>query len=239
MEGYTNLLMVGLMTLWTGALGKSDAVLAVQLSGIPLLLGIGALSMLHWRELSTGGDVPDGEGFAALAFLGALAYYPLAYWTLTGMETGILTLLLLAGSLLSLAYMRTGHLSRLCSAAALFSLAYLARPDSAPVSVIVLVWASVFTNGVHRGRFRPLALAVAAYALLPILQSAFRVIYYGSVVPLTYTLKATGMPLALRIQNGFGFSRYFLREARWAYILALGGTIVGSSRRLTLLALPP
>jgi hypothetical protein len=238
-EGYTNLLMVGLMALWTGFLDKSGAVLAVQLSGIPVLLGIGALCMLHWQELARGGEAQPNNGLAALAFLGALAYYPLAYWTLTGMETGILTLLMLAGSLLSLTYLRTRQVAKLGSAALLFSLAYLARPDSAPVAVMVLTWAAVFATGGPKQRLRAMALGLGLFAVFPILQTAFRVTYYGSLVPLTYTLKATGMPVGFRIQNGLAFIQPFLREARWAYLLAIAGTIVAFSRRLAVLALPP
>ena len=238
-EGYTNLLMVGLMTLCTSFLDKSSAVLAIQLSGIPVLLGIATLSLLHWQELAKGNDVYDRDGFAVVAFFGALAYYPLVYWTLMGMETGLLTLLLMAGSLLSLTYMRTKKLSFMGSSALLFSLAYLARPDSAPVAVMILVWTSVFSRGAIKQRIRTMVFGLALYTIFPILQTGFRAIYYESLVPLTYILKATGMPLGFRIQNGVGFTLPFLREARWAYLLACVGVVLGFTRRKALLVLPP
>jgi hypothetical protein len=238
-EGYTNLLMVALMTLWTSFMGKSDAVLAVQLCGIPTLLGVGVLGMLHARELASGGEVRPSGWIAGLAFVGALAYYPLSYWTLTGMETGLLTLLLLAGTLQSLIYLRTQRLPRLAAAALLFSLAYLARPDSAPVAIVVLTWAGVFAFESPQERVRAVALSLAYYAALPVVQSVFRGIYYGSLVPLTYTLKATGMPFDFRIQNGIAFLLPFLRESRWVYLLAALGTILIFSRRLAVLTLPP
>src|SRR3989304_4237781 len=53
-EVYTNILMVIWMAIWTGVLEKSSAVLAVQLSGIPVLLGIALLGMLHWLAVSRG-----------------------------------------------------------------------------------------------------------------------------------------------------------------------------------------
>jgi hypothetical protein len=238
-EGYTNLLMVGLMTLWTSLLDKSSAVLAVQLSGIPILVGIAILSLLHWQELKNGDDVVHYDGFASIAFFGALAYYPLLYWTLMGMETGLLTLLLLGGSLLSLTYMRTIKLRFLGSSALLFSLAYLARPDSAPVAVMVLVWASIFSSGVLKQRLLRTLFGVALFTIFPILQIGFRAIYYDSLVPLTYILKATGMPMVFRVQNGIGFTVPFLKEARWAYLLASVGAVLGFSRRKTLLIFPP
>src|SRR3989304_2857423 len=117
-EGYTNLLMVVLMSVWTGLLDKSSAVLAVQLTGIPILLGIAALGFQHWLELSRGNDVLHRNGFASLAFMGCLLYYPLAYWTLMGMETGLLTLFLLTGSLALLRHIRTGRFPELAGGAA-------------------------------------------------------------------------------------------------------------------------
>jgi hypothetical protein len=238
-EGYTNLLMVALMYLWTSLFDKSSAVLAVQVSGIPMLLGIAGLSMLHWNELAKGNEVEHRNGLAVIAFLAPLAYYPLVYWTLMGMETGLLTVLLLAGSLLSMTYMRTKNSSALTSAALAFSLAYLARPDSAPVAVMVLLFAAAFSAGGDRRRLSAALRALAVFMIFPILQTLFRVFYYGSWVPLTYTLKATGMPMAARLQNGLGFTLPFLGEARWAFLVAGAGAALGISRRKALLMLPP
>jgi len=238
-EGYTNLLMVGLMYVWTGLFNKISAVLAVQLSGIPMLLGIAGLCMLHWKELAKGSEIRHRNGLAVIAFLAPLAYYPLVYWTLTGMETGLLTVLLLAGSLLSVTYMRSKSSSALTSAALAFSLAYLARPDSAPVAVVILFFAAVFSPGGDGGRLSAALRGLAVFMVFPILQTVFRVFYYGSWVPLTYTLKATGMPMAARLQNGLGFTLPFLGEARWAFLLAGVGAVLGISRRKTLLVLPP
>ena len=237
-EGYTNLLMVGLMALWTSLLDKSHAVLAVQLTGIPILLGIAVLSRLHWLELARGSDVRLRDGLASVAFFGSLAYYPLVYWTLTGMETGLLTLLLLTGSLLSMTYMRTKTPTPLTGAALSFSLAYLARPDSAPVAVMVLLWAAILPAGGNR-RISVAWWGLVVYSIFPILQAAFRVYYYGSLVPVTYILKATGMPFAVRVDNGLVFTLPFLREARWAFLLGGAGAVLGFTRRKALLVLPP
>ena len=238
-EGYTNLLMVGLMSLWTSLLDKPAAVLAVQLSGIPVMLGIAALTRLHWLELARGNDVGHGESYATLAFLGALAYYPLTYWTLMGMETGLLTLMLLAGSLLSLSYVRTGMARALNGAALVFSLASLARPDSALVAVGVLAAAAAFGQGTRGGRLAAAARGIALYLVFPALQACFRGFYYGSLVPVTYTLKVTGLPLGMRLENGLGFTMPFLQETQWAFLLAGVGAVTGFSKRKALLAVPP
>lgn len=238
-EGYTNLLMVLWMAIWTAFLDKSGAVLAVQLSGVPTLLGIAGFSVLLWTELVRGGDVRNRRGFGALAFLGSLAYFPLAYWTLMGMETGLLTLLLVGGSLLSLRSMRTGRHPLLFGSALVFSLAYLTRPDSLPVAVVTLVLAAALGRGMPGMRARTMAMALGILITLPLLQAGFRATYYGTLVPVTYTLKATGMPLVDRIRNGLGFTMPFIVEARWLLIPAALGALAGVSRRKVLILLPP
>ena len=238
-EGYTNLLMVLLMSVWTALLDKPSAVLAVQLTGIPVLLGIAVLGMLHWSELARGNDVRHGYGLAALAFMGCLLYYPLAYWTLMGMETGLLTLLLLAGSLLSLVYMRNGAYLALLGGAVALGFGYLTRPDSAPTAALMLGIAGLVGPGDRKRRLSATLLSIAVYLLFPILQMGFRAVYYGSLVPLTYVLKATGMPLAIRLENGFRYTRPFLGQARSAYLLGISGALLGFSRRKALLLIPP
>lgn len=238
-EGYTNLLMVLWMTPWTWLLDKPGAVLAVQLGGIPTLLGVAALARLCWLELARGGEVQNAPAFGALAFLGSLLYYPLAYWTLMGMETGLLTLLLLAGSLLSLIYMRTASSRALNGSAVAFSLAYLSRPDSAPVALVTLFVAAVLGPSTSGGRIRTLARVIGIFAVLPLLQVLFRALYYKSLVPVTYTLKATGMPFDIRLQNGWGFTAPFIREAGWVLAVAALGAIWRPARRLALVVLPP
>ena len=238
-EGYTNILMVIWMAIWTGVLDKSSAVLAVQLSGIPVLLGIALLGMLHWLELARGQDVLHRGGYAAIAFAGCLLYYPLAYWTLMGMETGLLTLLLLSGTFLLLVHMRTGRLVTLAAAAVALGLAYGARPDSAPLATLSLGAATLLGSGARKRRASLCALAFAIYLAFPLLQTAFRSMYYDSLVPLTYTLKMTGMPFKIRLENGLGFTRLFLGQAGWAYGFAVGGLFLRFSRRKALLLIPP
>lgn len=238
-EGYTNLLMVGLMSIWTSVFDKPIAVLAVQLMGIPILIGIGILGLLHWLELVKGRDVRQGLGFGALVLLGCLLYYPLAYWTLMGMETGLLTLLLLIGSLLLLVYMRAGSWRVLLGASLALGLGYLTRPDSAPLSLLLICMAVIFRQGSFRSRLYAGILGLSIYSLFPLAQTAFRAAYYDSLVPLTYTLKMTGMAFDLRFENGLGFILPFIKQARWAYLLGGLGAFLGLRKRKAFLFIPP
>jgi len=96
-EGYTNLLMVLVMAIPNALVEQRLAVLSVQVFGVATLLGIAALTGQIAVLL-----VPDASPRARAAtrlagFAVPLLYYPLAYWSLLGMETGLLALLLLDG----------------------------------------------------------------------------------------------------------------------------------------------
>lgn len=74
-EGYTNLLMTLLMSLPTLVFDKVDAVLAVQIFGIVLML-INAYLVMSIAEHLASGQERYYRLFLILAFLCALSYYP-------------------------------------------------------------------------------------------------------------------------------------------------------------------
>src|SRR5918998_6930182 len=102
-ECYTNPLMTLLMSLATLVFDKVDAVLAVQIAGVVFVL-INAYVIMSIAKHLVAGQERYRRLFLALAFLCALSYYPLAYWTLMGMETGLLAVLLSLGVLAALKY---------------------------------------------------------------------------------------------------------------------------------------
>src|ERR671916_2793732 len=102
-EGYTNPLMTLLMSLPSLVLDKVNAVLAVQILGMIFIL-VNAYLVMSIAEHLASGQERYRRLFLILAFLCALSYYPLAYWTLMGMETGLLAVLLSLGILTALRY---------------------------------------------------------------------------------------------------------------------------------------
>ena len=48
------------------------------------------------------------------------------------------------------------------------------------------------------------------FCAFPIGREIFRLAYYGDLLPNTYYLKLTGMPLAARLQSGLGFISLYL-----------------------------
>ena len=96
----SNLLMTLLMSAAALFLNKPLAVLAVQLFGVITLLAVGFVTKLLADEINAGR--PHQQLIGIVALVCVLFYYPLAYLTLMGMETGLLTLLLMAATLFAL-----------------------------------------------------------------------------------------------------------------------------------------
>lgn len=236
-EGFTNPLWVGLMSIATWLFDKSAACLAVQVLGAALL-GWGAVMFsLTFRELdhvSSGAREQDGERASALwptaTLLLCLAPYPLLFWALMGMEVSLLTALL--GSLFYLTAKTSKERdSRIMLAAGCVSaLCYATRPDGVLLALPALaVLASRAKTDLrqHVRLFAPLALTIVAIG-------AFRYSYYGELIPNTYVLKMQGMPRALRLRNGFGFITPFLKEAGPLYAMAGLAVLVSLRGRVEL-----
>jgi len=188
-EGYTNLGWTLVMML-PHALGVPPRLvaLAVAVAGLPLLV----VCALAARRLA--GD-PHGSGRAAFCLV--LACYALAFWTLRGMEVGALAALVtVAATLLDAAHRRR----TLVIFVALQTCAVLVRTDAALLFGVLglgLVWCA------RPGTRAPTALAVTgSLALVVVAHTAFRVTYYGDVLPNTFYLKMTNVPLDVRLGRG-------------------------------------
>jgi hypothetical protein len=171
-------------------------------------------------------------------FLLGLAYYPLAYWSVMGMETGLLTIFLLAGILAAFRYVASGSIRLLSACSALLGLAFLTRNDSVVVSLLILgyiLWASPRDH--RRGGRARWLLPVLAFFLVIAGQAFFQYGYYGEFLPNTYTLKLTGLALPIRIRGGLGFVALFLRETWLAFAIAMAGMIARFRREKLLLLL--
>lgn len=222
-QGYTNLFMTLWMSLSTLFFDKSTAVLLVQISGIGFMLGIAYVSMRiadHFAEEITS---PHHATIRLLAFLCPLLYYPLAYWSLMGMETGLLTLLVLAGILAALNYAKHHRTRQLWQVAVSFGLAYLTRNDSLIFATLVWLYLAhaMLISGRDRTHWIKLVFAMTVYGVFVIGQSLFQYLYYGELLPNTYTLKLTGMALSERVTNGANFVTPFLSST--ALIIAAAG----------------
>ena len=217
-EGFTNFLMTLFMSGFTALLDKKNAVLGVQISGIVWLL-LTAYFFMKIAEQLVNSRHAYRETILTLAFIAPLTYYPLLYWTLKGMETGMLACFIAASIYATLYFRdRTTPIIGL-----LLGCAFLTRPDTAVPIVLILGmrWFLLPANKKITG----LILDSGLIAVFVIGMAIFRFVYYGEFVPNTYTLKVEGMDTWFRIyENGLVFLWPFLQSISVA--LFLGGMLL-------------
>ncbi len=217
LEGYTNLLQVLIFAAIRLVFGKVYSILVIQILGVALVLGIAFVTARLFAETSS---TKEGRWRLA-ALVGPLAYFPLLFWSMMGMETGLLTLLLASTMLCLVRYRTSGERKQAWIAAALGALAYLCRPDA----LLAVLWGIPWLYAASRRRGKVDVVAVAGFAAIVFLmvggQLAFRVAYYGEWVPNTYLLKMTGFPWPIRVENGLRFVLPFMAEMALVATLAI------------------
>jgi hypothetical protein len=232
-EGYTNLLW----TLWMAALHlmripEAKIALAVMISGVILLIAnalvVGAIA----RRLTNSRIVP----LMAIAF--TAFYYPLVFWTLRGMEVGLLTFLISSAILVALRLRERFDRRDLFWLAAIFAAALLTRTDAAVYCAIVGIYAFLT---VERESRRKVGFTLGAAIVGTIAaHTAFRLAYYGVPLPNTYYLKIHGIGLGTRLHRGFLSLASVELLHLWAPTLIAGGLLafqrLRSSRCLLLAA---
>ena len=234
-EGFTNMLLVLYMSLFTGILSKGGAVLAVQVSGIVFMLSTAFFTMkIGGLLLARTGR--DGAGSLDwLFFLAGLLYYPLSYWSLMGMDTGLLTALLLAAVWVAL---RADDDVRFVPALPLLlGLAFWTRPDAAVPGAIIMGYRLLRLRRASASAWkRTLLREICIIALFAASITLFRLVYYGSPLPNTYTLKMTGFPLYHRLISGWGFLKLYLVDA-WPVLVLIGAAVAYRPHRRAVLLL--
>ncbi len=232
-EGYTNLLMVMFMAIPNLLFEKRISALAVQLLGIILMVGNAYLAASIAAVLNEVRSQYEDNLSGLLVFAGTLAYYPLAFWSLMGMETGLLTFLILLAVLAAVRYSISPRTKYMLTTAVVLGLGFLARPDSLVASLVIIAFtATIPRGGRHNMRLAMLrALTmIGALSIFIVAQLVFRVAYYQEWLPNTYVLKLVGMPLSLRLENGLGFIKPLLYSAIPAALLLVAGAIARPDR---------
>lgn len=239
-EGYTNLLMTLVMSVAAFLFDKRYAVLIIQLIGIFFMLGIAFLTTRIGAMISKDARSNVGKSDAALhhflPFILILLYYPLNFWSLMGMETGMLAFLISAGILASLKYVdsltRAESLNRSDSLILLTSLcfgfAFLTRNDSLIFAALSFLYLLPTLKSGRKQLYLFLAAGIL-YSLFVFGQTAFRYFYYGEIMPNTYTLKLVGMAMDERLRNGWDFIQPFLKETGFILLIAILGLALNFS----------
>ncbi len=195
-EGYTNFLWTLYMALvHLLPISAARTSLVVELTGVLLLVGCGLVAASLVRLL-----LPGARAAVALAVTATVFFYPLVFWTLRGMETGLATLLV---SMLVLQVLRLEECystRRLAGIAVLLAAAVLTRDDLVLPAGIVVLYAIMRARREHRSRTALVLAGGLGGALAG--HEAFRLAYYGDALPNTYYLKVQGAGLQTRLTRG-------------------------------------
>ena len=198
-EGMTNLGWTLVMALLHRVGLSGDAVVLTVVALGLLVVWATALQARTTVALLTGAVDPMTRFLSVVA---VATCFPLLWWTLRGMEVGLLVLLSLVAVNATLRLARAeggGRRDGLVLGAALV-LGIVIRSDFVVVAGGLVAWL-----GVRRPCRRPLRLAVGIGAVTVLTTAAtiaFRLAYYGDPVPNTYYLKLAGFALGARLDRG-------------------------------------
>lgn len=233
-EGYTNLLMVMVMSVATALFDKIPAVLAIQIFGVGIVIGIGFLSSAIMCTMRGGAD---RDMLELLTLVCVLFYFPLSYWSLLGMETGLLTLLFLTAVLSAIKWRAEKKNFHLLSALVFAGLAFLTRQDAIVPSALLFAYMFIDFDLLWKRKYflSPQTWTIFIYFLFVAGLTLFRHQYYGEWLPNTYTLKVSGVPLSARLYGGAVFIIPFIVQSAVALVFSCLAMLREPSREKTLL----
>jgi arabinofuranosyltransferase len=230
-EGFTHPLWMFLMVPVNALpIALRDRSLFIQIFSLLALAG----TAVAVRRLMIDHFSPPGEVHWLPAAVLTAFYYPLVYWSLMGMETGLQALLAVVAVQLALT---TAHSEQdrsfwlwiVCAAA------FLLRMDMlllAGVAQLYVLWHRGFRQMGRRGWLAGLAV----FAGMTLAYGIFRWVYYHDLLPNTYYLKLSGVPLAVRLLRGMAVMAEFVRDHLLVLLAAGAGTaaFLRRNRRLIL-----
>ena len=227
-EGYTNFLMVLVMSIFTGLFSEKVAVLGMQIFGIFTVLAIARLTVAIARKIL---NEKTAEDVSFPIYLLILLYYPLSYWSLMGMETGLLTLLVLLAYYFIFTYRDSGDIKHLVFSGVFLGLASITRLDIIILSIpLALYLILIEAKSGFKKTFTALFILGFSCVVFPLGNFIFRYFYYGQLFPNTYYLKLTGLATGTRLRNGFNFIITFLFETLPLWMLAVSCLVLNYSK---------
>jgi hypothetical protein len=167
-------------------------------------------------------------------------YYPLAYWALMGMETGLQALLTVVA--VQLALTTAGSTTAEAGRDRNFSLwivcaaAFLLRMDMLLLVAAVQAYV-LLRRGFRQMGTRSWLAGFAVFCGMTLAYGLFRWFYYHDLLPNTYYLKLQGVPLAVRLLRGLTVLMQLVR-GHLAILLVAGFGTVAFLRRNRRLILP-
>ena len=236
-QGYSNLLMTLFMALIHLVFDQRHAVMAVNMSGLFFMLATAyGTSKIARRVCHDGATSRERDVAGVMAFALVLCYHPLSHWSIMGMETGMLTMLVTLGVMFAFRYEHGRESKHLYLASLLFSLALLTRSETVLIGALVGLYViSLLWQPGHRRHVRHVLVAVIAYIATGIGLLLFQHSYYGEWLPNTYTLKIAGIPLQFRVLDGIRYIIPFLWNILVIIVCVAADMIRGHSRKKLLM----
>ncbi len=228
-EGYTNLLW----TLYMALIHRLP-VSAARISLIIQVTSAAALAANLYVVRRIALAISKGSVAVTWGALMLTAFYlPLNFWSLQGMEVGVLVLFTSVAVLLAIRTFETGAFSPLLYV--VLAVSILVRPDMVIPSAAMCAFMAVGDRG-HRGRhlvWGTMALVIPSGAHV-----ALSMAYYGELLPNTYYLKLTGVAAAVRIARGaYVLARFIWRMNVVLFLLPFALALRRDRRILLLLTL--
>jgi hypothetical protein len=162
-------------------------------------------------------------------------YFPLAYWALMGMETGLQALLAVLAVQFALTTAEEGGRDRNFALWLVCAAAFLLRMDMLLLVAAVQLYV-LWRRGFWQVRTRSWLGGFALFCGMTLVYALFRRLYFHDWLPNTYYLKLTGVPLIVRLLRGLSVFVTFLRD-HLAVVLVAGvgtGVFLRRNRRLLL-----
>jgi hypothetical protein len=181
-EGFTDLLWV----LWTAPALALEIAPETWANFWGVACYGGAIALLGFDHARLVRRLPSPSwAVVPVAALGAAAHADWSAWATSGLETSAFTFFLVAGYVLLVSSRSSG---RLAAAGLMFGLATLLRPDGVLPALVGGVFVIAMTRAV-----KPAAAYAAGFTTLWLPAAAFRLWYYGSLVPNTYWAKSANL----------------------------------------------
>jgi hypothetical protein len=189
-EGFSSPLWVGILALVHFLpLPASKISVVVQILGALFLL----LNLVYVKKVADL-ELEDSRWFAFIAVLLTAFYYPLIQWSLLGNEVGLLALAVTFFTWLALS--RKYVVEHPWRFYGLLSLLLFIRLDAAIAFVAIWGYSVWQTNDDRKAQLLAGGVWLAAAILI---QTIFRLAYFGELLPNTYYLKMTGFPILKRV----------------------------------------
>ncbi len=208
-EGYTNPLWVIFMAFFhLFPIPAPKMSLLIQISGALFLLANLVFVKKIAEEVSEDAIVPY------LAVILTALYVPLNNWSLQGMEVSVLVLMISAVSYLTILSIKKEKFSKWIYI--MLFIGTFVRMDMVVPYLVFWGFLLIFDS---KNRMQHILWGAGLLAFSLIGQSLFRLYYYGDLLPNTYYLKMTGMPLILRLKRGLFVMYNFIREFNWVLFI--------------------